>query len=193
LLDSPARGRSTATLRDEVRNVVEYRPANHDDSPSVAALHAENWRRTYRGNYRDEYLDGDVFSDRQRVWDSRLGQPAANQYVCVAVQAARLVGFVCTFGSHDRDWGSLIDNLHVRTDAQRLGIGSTLMRQAGIWLHSQFPNQRAHLFVWEHNPARVLYERLGGVNTETVERGNPGGGTGRYFRIVWQRPDQLVA
>jgi hypothetical protein len=31
------------------------------------------------------------------------------------------------------------------------------------------------------------------VNTETVERGNPGGGTARYFRIVWERPDELVA
>src|SRR5690242_3508876 len=140
-----------------VRNVVEYRPANHDDSPSVAALHAENWRRTYRGNYRDAYLDGDVFSDRRRVWDSRLGQPAANQYVCVAVEGARLVGFVCVYGSHDREWGSLIDNLHVHTDVQRLGVGSALMRHAGIFLRSQFPNERAYLFVWELNPARVLY------------------------------------
>jgi ribosomal protein S18 acetylase RimI-like enzyme len=176
-----------------VTEVVEYRPANYGDARSVAALHAENWRRAYRGNFRDEYLDGDVFSERQSVWDSRLGHPAANQHVCVAVQRARVVGFVCVFGSHDREWGSFIDNLHVHAEVQRLGIGSTLMRKAGSWLSSEFPNERTYLFVWEFNPARALYERLGGLNTGIVEFENPGGGTGRYFRYVWERPHQLMA
>jgi GNAT superfamily N-acetyltransferase len=173
--------------------MVEYRPANYGDARSVAALHAENWRRAYRGNFRDEYLDGDVFSERQSVWDSRLGRPAGNQHVCVALQGARVVGFVCVFGSQDREWGSFIDNLHVHAEVQRLGIGSTLMRKAGGWLSSEFPNERAYLFVWEFNPARARYERLGGLNTGMVERENPGGGTGRYFRYVWERPQQLVA
>ena len=53
--------------------MVEYRTANHGDARGIAALHAENWRRAYRGNFRDEYLDSDVFSKRQSVWNSRLG------------------------------------------------------------------------------------------------------------------------
>lgn len=40
--------------------VLQYRPANYSDASGVAALHAENWRRAYRGNFRDEYLDGDI-------------------------------------------------------------------------------------------------------------------------------------
>jgi ribosomal protein S18 acetylase RimI-like enzyme len=173
--------------------VVEYRPASHDDAPAVARLHAENWRRAYRGNFRDEYLDGDVFSERQRAWDARLGQPAPNQHVCVAVEGAHVVGFVCTFGAHDGEWGSFIDNLHVQADLQRGGIGGSLMRHAGAWLASAFPNEPVYLFVWERNPARALYERLGGRNSGIVEKENPGGGTGRYFRIVWERPHQLAA
>jgi ribosomal protein S18 acetylase RimI-like enzyme len=137
-------------------------------------------------------LDGDVFTDRRNVWDSRLGHPAANQYVCVAVQSERVVGFVCVLGSHDREWGSFIENLHVHADVRRFGIASKLMQNAGAWLSSKFPDDRAYLFVWESNPARALYERLGGSNAGIVERENPGGGTGRYFRYVWERPHQLA-
>jgi ribosomal protein S18 acetylase RimI-like enzyme len=173
--------------------VVQYRPASYSDAEGVAVLHAENWRRAYRGNFRDEYLDGDVFSERRKVWDSRLRHPAANQCVCVAVQSARVVGFVCVFGAHDSEWGSFIDNLHVHADMGRLGIGSALMRKAGSWLCSEFPNERAYLFVWEFNPARALYERLGGLNAGMVEIENPGGGVGRYWRYVWERPHQLAA
>ena len=179
--------------RINLAELLQYRPANHGDASGVAALHAENWRRSYRGNFRDEYLDGDIFSERQSVWNARLRHPAPNQYVCVALSGLHIVGFVCAFGSHDREWGSFIDNLHVDTHSQRRGVGSVLMRQAGCWLSSMFPKERVYLLVWESNPARVLYERLGGHNTGIVEVENPGGGVGRYLRYVWDRPHQLTA
>jgi len=176
---------------DEMTNVVEYRSANLGDVRSIAALHAANWRRAYRGNFRDEYLDGDIFSERQGVWSARLSHPPANQYVRVAIQDARIIGFVCAFASHDGKWGSLIDNLHVDATAQGLGIGSTLMRNAGSWLVAMSADVPVYLLVWELNPARALYERLGGVNSGMLEVENPGGGRGRYFRYVWERPQQL--
>ncbi len=173
--------------------MLHYRLATRDDAPGVAALHAENWRRAYRGNFRDEYLDGDVFSERQSAWSERLGSPAVNQYVCVASSDSQVVGFVCAFGSHDSEWGSFIDNLHVDSRSQRRGIGSALMRQVGGWLTASYPNERVHLLVWEFNPARALYERFGGHNSGIVESENPGGGVGRYFRYVWDRPQQIAA
>ena len=171
---------------------IRYRLANQGDAPGVAALHAANWRRAYRGNFRDKYLDGDISSERQAVWNARLGNPPANQYVCVAAEDSRVVGFVCVFGAHDREWGSFIDNLHVDVHMHRRGIGTALMRQAGVWLTARFPSERAYLLVWEFNPARALYARLGGRNTGIVEVENPGGGVGRYCRYVWDQPHQLT-
>lgn len=171
---------------------LDYRPARPGDAPAVASLHADNWRRAYRGNFRDDYLDGDVHSERRRVWEARLGQPATNQFVCVAVQHERIAGFVCAFGAHDPEWGSFIDNLQVAEDMRGRGIGTALMRAAGAWLASAYPNDRVHLLVWVSNPARALYERLGGSDTGIVEAGNPGGGVGRYHRMAWDRPSQLV-
>jgi ribosomal protein S18 acetylase RimI-like enzyme len=172
---------------------VRYRAANGDDASRIAALHAENWRRSYRGNFRDAYLDGDVDSDRRRVWTARLGQPSAHQFVCLAVEpdrqgAERVLGFVCAYGAHDRAWGSFIDNLHVEPGLQGRGIGTELLRQAGDWLSQHFAEQRVYLFVWESNPARSLYQRLGGRHAETLEIENPGGGRGREHRDVLVRP-----
>ena len=174
-------------------DALTYRPANYVDAPGIAALHTENWRRSYRGNFRDEYLDGDIFAERQSVWKGRLGNPPANQYVRVAAQEEQIIGFVCAFGSHDREWGSFIDNLHVDARSQGSGIGSALMKQAGDWLCLKFPDERVYLLVWEFNRAQALYRRLGGRNTGIVEAENPGGGIGRYFRMVWERPSELTA
>jgi hypothetical protein len=54
---------------------VQYRPATERDIAAIAALHADSWRRNYRGAYSDEFLDRDVFEDRRAVWSERLTQP----------------------------------------------------------------------------------------------------------------------
>ena len=51
---------------------VLYRVGVGVDFPQVATLHAESWRRHYRGAYSDAYLDGDVVADRLEVWGERM-------------------------------------------------------------------------------------------------------------------------
>jgi GNAT superfamily N-acetyltransferase len=83
----------------------------------------------------------------------------------LAVDGANLVGFVCVYGAHDPQWGSLVDNLHVAQVSKRSGIGSSLMRQAGTWLARLYTELGVYLWVLEVNsPARRFYERLGGQN-----------------------------
>lgn len=52
------------------------RMAGPDDAERVALLHADSWRRHYRGAYSDSFLDGDVVADRLSVWSVRLAGPA---------------------------------------------------------------------------------------------------------------------
>ena len=54
---------------------MEFRTANHDDIDAIATLHAESWRTAYRGMFRDEFLDSNVFADRLEVWQQRLSAP----------------------------------------------------------------------------------------------------------------------
>lgn len=171
--------------------MITFREAKLNDAQNIANLHAESWRRTYRGNFSDEFLNGDVFSERQTVWNSRLKNPPENQYVCVAESDGTICGFVCAYGFESPERGSFIDNLHVDKLCQGRGVGKQLMSQAGAWLSRHYPDCGVHLIVWESNPALMFYQRLGGRNTGLIEENNPDGGQGIYYRIAWARPDLL--
>ena len=50
---------------------------------------------------------------------------------------------------------------------------------------------RAYLIVWESNPARRFYERLGGRNTGKIDVENPSGGFDRYILFAWDQPKAM--
>lgn len=173
---------------------IEYREATPADADAIAALHAGSWRESYRGQFDDAFLDGDLVAERQTVWRERLNAPPANQLVRMAEDGARLVGFVCAYGAHDPVWGSFIDNLHVAAEAKRRGVGASLLRQAGAWLAERHPELGVYLLVLEANAAaRRFYERLGASNAETATMETHGGARVQSCRYVWPRAEQLAA
>ena len=169
------------------------RTAQADDADVIARLHAESWRRTYRGMMTDEFLDGDALENRRRVWGERLGKPAANQFVCVAQDHSTILGFICAFAEEDPAWGSYIDNLHVIHAMHRRGIGRALMQSAAEWLCRVQPDRGVYLWVMEANTsARAFYERLGAMNAGTIDKIDPGRGHAPNCRYVWARPRVLL-
>lgn len=172
--------------------MIDYRRASSADAERVAGLHARSWREHYRGSFGDAFLDGDLFGERLRVWRERLERPPASQFVQLAFDGPRLVGFVCVYGAHDPDWGSFVDNLHVATPSQGAGVGSSLMRQAGAWLARGYPDLGVYLLVLEATAAaRRFYERIGGRNAETSSMETHGGAIVRSCRYTWPCPRRL--
>jgi predicted N-acetyltransferase YhbS len=102
------------------------------DAPAIAALHADSWRRHYRGAYSDHFLDHQVAEDRLSVWIERLGRsdPDACTMVALSGEASTLVGFSHLHFDHHPTWGTLLDNLHVRSDLKRGGVGTLLMAES---------------------------------------------------------------
>jgi GNAT superfamily N-acetyltransferase len=167
---------------------VTFRLASRDDSPTIAALHAESSRFAYRGAYSDDYLDGPVYEDRARVWQERMSSPPANQHVILAEDGDALVGFVCAFGADDEHWGTLVDNLHVRPDRHRQGIGKRLLAEVAGWCLTEYLVGGLYLWVLEQNSrARRFYESLGAKDVETKSSVPPGGGETSAHRYVWSR------
>ena len=67
-------------------SAVSFRVAAAADADSVAALHADSWRRHYRGAYADAFLDGDVLADRRTIWSRLLAAPGSDRITIVADQ-----------------------------------------------------------------------------------------------------------
>ena len=163
---------------------IQVRPAVAGDAEAIAHLHADSWRRFYRGAYSDAYLDGDVVADRLAVWSARLADPAGRHTV-VAEDDGGLAGLAHVVLDQDPRWGNLVDNLHVRHDRQRSGVGTALLgaatRPGGM-----------HLWVLEQNTAaQRFYSAYGARHVETALVAPPGGdpsrlsGTPRKFRMAW--------
>jgi GNAT superfamily N-acetyltransferase len=143
--------------------------------------------------YRDEYLDGDVVEDRLGVWTQRFASPAEDQFVLLATDGDDLLGFVCAYGNHDVQWGTLVDNLHVRPDQQGRGIGRRLLEASAIWSRQRYPGALLHLWVLDANTkARRFYELLGAEAHESAVAEPPGGGSVTSWRYVWSSFDALL-
>jgi ribosomal protein S18 acetylase RimI-like enzyme len=172
---------------------VDLRVAGVDDAGRVAELHADSWRRTYRGAYPDDFLDGDVLENRRRVWRSRLEQADLASETVVAIDDDRMVGFVHTILDESVQWGSLVDNLHVATDVHRHGIGRQLMARAATYVVSNGRSAGLYLRVLEQNTrAQAFYAALGGENVGRETSRSPAGNDVVAFCYVWPDADVLV-
>jgi len=166
---------------------MRFRKATAADAKAIATLHAESWRAHYRGAYRDEYLDGEVYQDRLGVWEERLSAPSQNQFVVLAEEGDDLIGFACTYGAYDETWGSLLDNLHVRPEYQGQGVGLGLMAEVAAWCRANYRGCGLYLWVLEQNRrAQQFYQRLGASDQGGEISEPPGGGQIHGRRYAWR-------
>jgi ribosomal protein S18 acetylase RimI-like enzyme len=167
---------------------VEYRSAVASDAEEIADLHAESWRLHYRGAYSDEFLDGDVFAERKKVWRQRFANSPGETSTVVAVADSVIVGFVHTVFGSDPQWGALLDNLHVRADMKRHGIGRRLVAEAARSVVVNDSARGMYLWVLEQNvAAQAFYRAQGGIDVERVLAGPfPGGGKAWSHRYAWR-------
>ncbi len=176
---------------------LELRVAGSSDAQAIARLHADSWRRHYRGAYSDAFLDGDVVEDRLAVWTDRLREPDPRRCTLLAEDDGRLIGFANTFFDDHPTWGALLDNLHVADGYKRRGIGSQLLDAAARALIERATG--LYLWVQEQNvDARAFYEARGGVFVERVPISPPGGiasrlnGSPTKLRYAWTDPAAML-
>lgn len=179
-------------------SAVELRAASAADAQAVATLHAESWRRHYRGAYADAFLDGDVVADRLAIWAGRLESPKSDRITVVAEVDDQPAGFVHVVLDDHARWGSLIDNLHVTNALRRGGIGSALIARAAQAVAERGKTGALYLWVLEQNaPAQAFYIAHGGSPVERAYAGDPGGVPGRLngtpakLRMAWPHAREL--
>ncbi len=178
--------------RDET---LTLREAGAADWEAVAALHIASWRSAYRGMLRESYLDDTIEAERRAIWQARFaGGPRQDQIVVVAEDGTGFVALACILTGQDRRWGSLIDNLHVRPDRKRGGIGRAVLAEATRRIPAHHAATPLHLTVLEANrAAQAAYESWGGALSERLEAAMPDGQTLPVRRYSWESPAALLA
>lgn len=172
------------------------RHAKSDDASAIARLHADSWRRTYRGILRDDFLDSEIADERNGVWADRLIHNVdPRRGVILAEVDGALVGFICLYGDHDEQLGSLVDNLHVAAERQRGGVGRTLMRAGARWLcEAGYEASGVYLDVLERNEQAIqFYDALGGLREGPREQNSPDGTRIMSYHMLWASPAALIA
>src|SRR5262245_33291074 len=140
---------------------IHCRPAEVRDVEAIAALHADSWRRNYRGAYLDSYLDGDVVTDRLVVWHERITRPDANFRTIVAEHDGAFAGFAHLNLDDDPTWGALLENLHVMHQLKGQGIGTQLMAASARAVLDSTPGAGLYLWVLDQMGARPERCRAG--------------------------------
>ena len=177
---------------------LQFRLAGPADAEAVARLHADSWRRHYRGAYSDAFLDGDVFADRLVVWTDRLRESDPGRCTIVAEDGG-VVGFANTVLDDDPRWGALLDNLHVAEGHKRRGIASRLLALTASAVIERADGTGLYLWVLEQNvDAQAFYEARGGRCVGREPASPPGGiasrltGSPAKLRYAWPEPTGLL-
>lgn len=179
--------------------MTRLRTADANDAEGVALLHADSWRRHYRGAYADTFLDGDVAADRRAEWLARLHAPAAAETI-LAEHGDRLVGFIHVIFDADPRWGNFIDNLHVADHQRGTGVGTRLLAAAARAVVDHAASRAMYLWVLEQNvAAQRFYLSRGATSVDSAPIPPPGGDPGRLngtvlgLRMTWPDATTVAA
>jgi GNAT superfamily N-acetyltransferase len=178
---------------------LRFRTADADDAAGVARLHADSWRRHYRGAFSDSFLDGDVGGYLLAEWTWRLSRPDPQARTIVAELGGEVVGLAHTQLGESADWGALLDNLHVSHGLKRFGIGTRLLALTAQAVLDSAPGSGLYLWALEQNTAaQAFYTARGGTGVETGVVSPPGGdptrlhGSPMCLRFAWPDPSRLL-
>lgn len=163
-------------------------PGSARDAEAIGTLQAESWRAAYRGIMPDEFLDAEAIEHRCSAWRERLAVETDRRWLVKAHdEDGDLVGFACVELDADREWGALLDNLHVRPDRKGQGIGRRLFDASREWSFEQLGHRGIYLWVIEANlEAQQFYSHIGGTIAERKVTDVVGVVTVPALRYIWK-------
>lgn len=168
-------------------------PATSEHADAIAELHASSWSITYNDVLSQDYLQNIVPSERLSVWRERFKNPRKNQFVLIAVDNGFVVGFACVFVMEHLEWGSYLENLHVRQSHHGRGIGAKLLIEVATVCEQKCAGKGLYLSVNQANQnAQKFYLKLGAENAQVSMWDAPDGSHVPTFRFAWKTASALA-
>ncbi|MCG9677327.1 GNAT family N-acetyltransferase [Vibrio sp. Isolate24] len=172
---------------------MELKVAEYSDYERIATLHTQSWKTFYQGLLADDYLKNEVQDERMAIWQTRLINPPFNQHVLLLEEGGLLCGFICAFGNHDFEKGTIIDALHIDDNYRGRGLGVKLIVEMAKWITQHFPDNGVYLEVIKGNQQAVdFYERIDGQLVEERLWNAPCGSQTPELVYAWKSGADLL-
>lgn len=162
------------------------------EAEALAALQVASWADAYRGIFPDAYLDGSMAEEKRAHWRRTLADPPEGCRVLVIADGDQLLAFVAAYPSSDPAYDVFIDNVHVRPDLRRGGLGRRLMAAFAADIAGTGARSIGLTVVQNNLRAVRFYQSIGG---EIVREDTFVGYGGRFpiYLMVWRDLPALAA
>lgn len=154
--------------------MYSLRKATSEDCASLARIQVDSFRTAYASFMPSDYLESFSYEEQEKDWREWLSAyPDDVLYVAVN-DNEEVIGYALgrSGPSVILPYDSELISVHVRQAYMRQGIGRGLISAIARQLWQQGCRSLI-LWVIENNPARLLYEKLGGqlVGSQTITMG----------------------
>ncbi len=154
---------------------MKVREAREEDADSIARVHVDSWRTTYRGIIANTFLEALSYDDRERYWRSLLVQTGRTSLIYVAEDDdGEIVGFACGGPAREDNpaYRGEVFAIYIIQSAQRRGIGRALIA-AIVQRLLQQGIESLLIWVLSENPSTAFYKALGGqqIQEKSIEIG----------------------
>ncbi len=136
---------------------MEIKVAEYSDFERIAHLHALSWQINYANILDKDYLDNEALQDRLLIWQTRLTNPPFNQHILLIEDEGVLCGFICAFGNHDFEKGTIIESLHMAPQYRGRGLGRLLVKEMAVWIERYFPDHGCIWKCWSRISRRLIF------------------------------------
>ncbi|MBK5430007.1 MULTISPECIES: GNAT family N-acetyltransferase [Bacillus] len=153
---------------------IHVRRATKNDIASIAKVHVESWKTTYKGIFSNGVLDNITYEQRENLWKSIFQKDDKNEYRFVAETLnGEIIGFIDggaeRTGTYNCD-GELYA-IYILQEYQGMKIGQLLFQAL---LSDCKKNNMQSLLVWvvSNNPSKKFYEKYNPekIDTKFLER-----------------------
>lgn len=144
-------------------DIVKIRQARVRDSAALARIQVDSYRASYAGIFPQAYLDHFTYEEQKQDWRDLLSSELEDVLYLAETKAGEIVGYALgrPGPAGIPPYDSELVALHVLPSHQGQGIGRQLIAAVAGELQKRCCTALM-LWVLEKNPARALYERLGG-------------------------------
>lgn len=165
---------------------ITIKKAGNADAKSIAKVHVDSWRSTYKNIVPDSFLDNLTYEKSEQRQLEYLNE-SNDKSALVALIDDQVVGFAMFGKNRDDkyDYQGEIYGIYLLEEYQGKGIGKLLFNESVKWLIDKGYKDMI-LWVLKDNIAAIgFYEKVGGtvVADQVLEIGKPMEALGYGYQI----------